>query len=142
MVGIAKEQRHFAVPSGKFAVVPIRPTEEATRVRYLRSSERRRSAESIQVWKSDLTGREFEVRESRSFASTSDLAPGTTGFLDFTSGAPAVTKRPLERSERLDRYRQGQRSRADSAGSNRRRSNLAGWILAGVLLAVIVLTLL
>lgn len=118
--------------------------EDATRVRYQRSNERRRAAELIQVWKSEVTGREFEVRESRSYAPSRELAPGAQGYLDFTSGAAAVTRRPLERSARLDRYyqRQLRSMRGGEGGAGQSRRNIGGWLIALALLLAILWALL
>ncbi|MEX2536540.1 MAG: hypothetical protein WD273_13170 [Trueperaceae bacterium] len=123
--------------------------EDETRVRYLRSSDGRRARELIQVWKSELTGREFEVWKSNSFASSRDLRPGSLGFLSFASGAPAVTERPLERSERLGRYYERKRREAQlrggggsGGGSGGRRPSGAGWLLIAVLVLVILWALL
>lgn len=107
----------------------------------MRSNERMDASERIQVWRSEVTGREFEVRESRSYASSEELAPGTVGYLDFTEGTPAVTRRPLERSERLGRY--GRRGVADTSRRPARpRPNLGAWLLVGTLVVVILWSLL
>lgn len=119
------------------------PTEDATRVSYQWSNERRRASELIQVWKSEVTGREFEVRESRSYASSDELTQGAEGYLDFTAGAPAVTRRPLERSERIGRYRRRLSGRRDVQPSRASRpGNITRWLLVGALLLVILWSLL
>lgn len=113
--------------------------EDATRVRYQRSNERRRHGEPIQVWKSEVTGREFEIRESRSYASTDELSPGAEGFLDFTTGSAEVTRRPLERSARLDRYYQRQlRSMRTEGHAGKRGRRLRFWLTVLALLAIVV----
>lgn len=123
--------------------MPAPRNEEATRVRYRRSNERRRAAELIQVWRSDVTGREFEVRESRSYAPSEELEPGAEGFLDFTAGAPSVTRRPLERSERLGRYQERRRRAVSTQQAYPApRRNLGAWLLVGTLVVVILWVLL
>ena len=130
--------------SGYFAFVRAPQTEDATRVRYQRSNERRRASELIQVWKSEVTGREFEVRESRSYAPSTELAPGAQGYLDFTAGTPAVTRKPLERSARLDRYygRQLRSMQDGEGGPGQSRRNIGGWLIALALLLAVLWALL
>ena len=124
--------------------MPRSGNDDATRVRYLHSNERQRGTETIQIWRSEVTGREFEVRESRSYALSADLEPGAVGYLDFTGGVAAVTRRPLGRSERLERFGRSGRHARGPGGSlpARPRRNLAPWLLVGALLLVVIWTLL
>jgi hypothetical protein len=90
------------------------------------------------VWKSETTGREFEVRETDSYAPALELAQGALGFLTFAGGVPTVTERPLDRSERLRRHQQ--RSAQGRAGGTEVRqppSLPLGWLLGLVLLVIV-----
>lgn len=63
--------------------------EEEIRVEIVRSSERLRAAERLQVWRSESTSREFEVREVDSYEASVDLSPGAA----VTSRSPAARHR-------------------------------------------------
>lgn len=78
-----------------------------------------------------------------SYAAGGDLEVGARGYLTFAGSAPAVTERPLQRSERLRRHLE-QRSRSPSqvrAPARRRSSAFWAVVLAGLLLVVILLVL-
>lgn len=78
--------------------MPRRSAREPLRVSYARSSVGRAGA-PVQEWRSELTGRIFEVLEANSYEPTADLEPGAAGYLRFQGGVPYVTRRPEDRFE-------------------------------------------
>ncbi|MEX2542408.1 MAG: hypothetical protein WD314_11395 [Trueperaceae bacterium] len=119
--------------------MPENEAAENTLVSFVRSSERRVAGERLQVWKSEATGREFEVRESNSYALGADLTPGSPGYVTYAGSAPTVTERPLPRSERLRRYNRQRMLAQQSQGEARRKGSSfpVGWLLVMVLLLAI-----
>lgn len=74
---------------------------EAIRVRFVRSGAS--GGGVVQVWRSDVTRRQYEVSEADAYAPAARLAAGDIGYLSFLEGTPIVTKQPLSRGERLKR---------------------------------------
>lgn len=50
----------------------------------------------LQEWRSERTGRLFEVDEGDAYRPAEELQPGARGFLWFVGGAPVVTREPAE----------------------------------------------
>lgn len=111
-----------------------------TQVRYVRGGSRPHPAGPVQEWKSDLTGRSYEVFETNSYEQTEHLGVGSTGYLQYRDGTAYVTRnqddplpdRPVT-------------PRTQSPGNYRPRvgslSNLSDWIKWGLPGALVILVL-
>lgn len=114
-------------------------------MRYVRAGGPSRSGLRLQEWRSELTGRAFEVDERDAYAAAEELEPGDEGYLSFVGGTAVVTRQPADPPRRP-----GSRSAADGGPSGRgvparlpaprRRAWL--WLLgAAVVLALLVMVL-
>ena len=95
-----------------------------------------------QLWRSLATGREFEVQETDSYASSDELTSGQEAYLTFVAGRATVTDVPLDRLERAERQREMSSFRPQTRELPRRRTSPVGLILVAVLVALILWALL
>jgi len=62
-------------------------------VRFVRGGGVAGSGVRLQEWRSELTGRVYEVDERDGYATADALQPGSAGYLSFLGGTPVVTRR-------------------------------------------------
>lgn len=63
-------------------------------MRFVRAGVTRGGGARLQEWRSERTGRVFEVDERDAYAAGEALEPGAPGYLTFVGGAPVVTRQP------------------------------------------------
>lgn len=63
-------------------------------VRYVRTARPGRVGKRVQEWRSDLTGRAFEVAEHHAYAVSDELREGDRGYVRYVGGWPVVMERP------------------------------------------------
>lgn len=106
-------------------------------MRFVRAGVRGGAGVRLQEWRSDLTGRIFEVDERDAYASAAELGPGDRGYLAFVGGTAVVTRRrgdpPPRPGSRTGRQGPG---RGPPAAATR-----SGWLWLLVVVAVVVAVL-
>lgn len=77
-------------------------TPEPLVVSFVRAARVVGSGTPLQEWRSERTGRLFEVEERDAYRPAEELQRGARGFLWFVGGAPVVTREPAEPPPRPD----------------------------------------
>lgn len=112
---------------------------EAIKVRFVRSGT---SGGGVQVWRSDVTRRQYEVSETDSYAAAAQLTRGDIGYLSFLEGTPVVTKQPLSRGDRLERLRSRPRQEQPAPAPKDSGGNRMLLLVVGILVLVVLWALL
>lgn len=103
----------------------------------MRSDRTAEGGAHIQEWRSDRTGRTFEVEESHAYAWSDELTPGDAGYLHWVAGTPVVDRTPDVPAGGVEIPPAGTPHGSGRQGA-RARPNWLVWGLVGVVLAVIV----
>lgn len=103
-------------------------------MRFVRAGARGAGGIRLQEWRSDLTGRVFEIDERDAYATAEALRPGDRGYLAFVGGTGIVTRRRGDPAPQPGSRSRRQRPGGTPPASSRR----SGWLWLIVAAAVLV----
>lgn len=109
-------------------------------MRFVRSGVTGGGGVRLQEWRSELTGRVFEVDERDAYAAGEALEPGASGYLAFVGGAAVVTRHPGDPPPRPGSRAGGAGPRPAAPPPPRARGWL--WVLVAIALLAVLLRLL